>query len=74
MRVCVQCGTNLRVRRSLCRSCRRRNLGKGTALVEVDQKVPKAADLEPPHSRPWVRRGSGSRAAANMSLRPPKFR
>jgi hypothetical protein len=58
--VCEQCGGTRRVRRGLlCRSCRRRAMGKGTPVLEVRKPRPPPPELEPPHSRPWVHRGGG---------------
>lgn len=57
MGVCRECGTTLRIRRGLCRSCQRR-MGKGD-IPMAEQKPPRAPELEPPHDRPWVHRGGG---------------
>lgn len=57
--VCERCGGTRRVRGGLCRSCRRRALGRGTSVPEVNKPRPRSPDLEPPHSRPWVHRGGG---------------
>jgi predicted amidophosphoribosyltransferase len=58
-RTCLECGAPLRVRRGLCRRCRRRAMGKGTTLPGSESRPPRPPDLEPPHSRPWVHRGGG---------------
>jgi NMD protein affecting ribosome stability and mRNA decay len=60
LRVCHNCGATRHVRRGLCRSCRRRALGTGEPVPEVTERPPARNDLEPPHGRPWVHRGSGS--------------
>jgi hypothetical protein len=57
--VCVQCGGTRGVRRGLCRTCRRRAMGKGTPVPEAAEPRPPSPELEPPHSRPWVHRGGG---------------
>jgi NMD protein affecting ribosome stability and mRNA decay len=61
LRVCHNCGATRHVRRGLCRSCRKRALGTGEPVPEVTERPPARPDLEPPHGRPWVHRGSGSR-------------
>ncbi|MER3453106.1 MAG: hypothetical protein C4344_05550, partial [Acidimicrobiia bacterium] len=62
-RVCAGCGATLRVRRGLCRRCRRRLREGGAqefdAHARTESRLPKAPDLEPPHARPWVHRGGG---------------
>jgi NMD protein affecting ribosome stability and mRNA decay len=60
LRVCHNCGATRRVRRGLCRSCRKRALGTGEPAPEVTERPPARPDLEPPRGRPWVHRGSGS--------------
>jgi len=60
LKVCRSCGATQHVRRGLCRSCRKRALGAGEPVPEVPKQPPPRPDLEPPHGRPWVHRGSGS--------------
>jgi NMD protein affecting ribosome stability and mRNA decay len=60
LRVCHNCGATRHVRRGLCRSCRKWALGTGEPVPEVTERPPARPDLEPPHGRPWVHRGSGS--------------
>jgi predicted amidophosphoribosyltransferase len=60
LKVCRSCGATRHVRHGLCRSCRKRALGAGESVPDVQEQPPARPDLEPPHGRPWVHRGSGT--------------
>ena len=60
LKVCRSCGATHHVRRGLCRACRKRALSTGEPVPETPERPPGRPDLEPPHGRPWVHRGSGT--------------
>lgn len=47
---CERCGSAARLRRGLCRRCRRMEPTQG--------HLPAEPDLEPAHDRPWVARSA----------------
>lgn len=65
-RPCARCDGTEEVHRGLCRNCRAWLLaqetsgGEASEVPVADEEIPPAPGLEPPHSRPWVHRGSGS--------------
>lgn len=63
-KVCLECGSSLHVRRGLCRHCRKREPGPATLprieAPEVEPKLDRPPDVEPPRARPWVHKGSGT--------------
>mgnify|MGYP006316663995 FL=1 len=59
-KVCRSCGATQHVHRGLCRACSKRALGAGEPVPEAREQPPARPDLEPPHGRPWVHRGSGT--------------
>ena len=60
---CHRCRGIEDVHRGLCRRCRAELLAEETptaaTVVRDGEAMPSAPDLEPPHARPWVHRGSG---------------
>lgn len=64
-RACQRCRQLDTLHQGLCKSCRRTLTAEETPggtpprLEIPDQPVLPNPQLEPPHSRPWVRRGNG---------------
>ncbi|HET9444560.1 MAG TPA: hypothetical protein VFO65_14640 [Acidimicrobiales bacterium] len=60
MTTCRQCGDHVEPgRHDLCVACRRREVLRMVRSRQRRDRVMRAPDLEPAHSRPWVNRRGG---------------